>query len=558
MKKKHLSYSLLLGTLMLSSCQAELPTTSDEVSVRNTDISANAEPTLAALDQARVNYILADLSKGVDLEYYQNQTEPEAREALKQWLDGIRVLNADSFERISIPNRGFQIVYKGTQTPIDGKAVELGKPTENTDEAKVRVILVDMSKDADILAYYKTLDTAEAKEAVKRWEQEQIRPVNGDNFERVAAEEGGFQIVYKGTTRPINGMDVTLAKASTDLNEGRVRVILADMSKDPDIEAYYRTQTDAEAQEAVKRWDQGLRPLNAEYFERRPADTGGFELVYKGTQTPINGLDVVLGNQTPQNTPTPEPQAPVEDSAFEAQVRIILVDLSKGVSVDYYKTQTDTPSFEAVKRWEEGIRPVNADIFERKSISGRGIVIVYKGTDIAIDGMAVQLTPPGSLDENRVKYIMAEIALGVGLDYFSNLDEAEADEAVKRWQSGTRIRNPQSFERIEIAGLGPKVVYKGTQTPILGSSVQLKSATSLNEQRVRYIMAELSQGVPLTYYNTVDEPEAKEAQARWQRGLRVKNADSFERKDVVDKGIIITYRGTNTEITGDSVILSDE
>jgi hypothetical protein len=79
--------------------------------------------------EARVRYILTDVTLGGPLSYYRDRSyAPDPAEAVHRWDLGVRVLNVDQFER-KIVNGQWTIVYKGTNQRIDGMDVIL-----NTDQ----------------------------------------------------------------------------------------------------------------------------------------------------------------------------------------------------------------------------------------------------------------------------------------------------------------------------------------------------------------------------------------------------------------------------------------
>ena len=71
-----------------------------------------------------------------------------------------------------------------------------------------------------------------------------------------------------------------------------------------------------------------------------------------------------------------------------------------------------------------------------------------------------------------------------------------------------------------------------------------------SEERVRYILADITCGGPVAYYRQhLDDKNAREAVNRWENGVRVTNPNSFERK-IVNGSWTITYKGTNRAIDG--------
>jgi hypothetical protein len=73
---------------------------------------------------------------------------------------------------------------------------------------------------------------------------------------------------------------------------------MADMSLGGPV-SYYRSyvDTDANAAQAVSRWDDGYRVANKSSFQRKIVD-GSWLIVYSGTETGIDGMDVRLKRPT--------------------------------------------------------------------------------------------------------------------------------------------------------------------------------------------------------------------------------------------------------------------
>jgi Tol biopolymer transport system component len=75
--------------------------------------------------------------------------------------------------------------------------------------------------------------------------------------------------------------------------EAQIRYILADaMFNGID---YYRSHNDTDATaEAIRRWDACVRVSNVDQFERKEIAVQGWLVTYKGTEQPIDGMDVTL------------------------------------------------------------------------------------------------------------------------------------------------------------------------------------------------------------------------------------------------------------------------
>ncbi len=77
-------------------------------------------------DEARIRYIMADMSLGGPVSYYRGYPEDlNAVEAVRRWSNGVRVTNANQFQRRIVEGKSWQIVYKGTKRTIDGMDVIL-------------------------------------------------------------------------------------------------------------------------------------------------------------------------------------------------------------------------------------------------------------------------------------------------------------------------------------------------------------------------------------------------------------------------------------------------
>jgi len=85
-----------------------------------------------------------------------------------------------------------------------------------------------------------------------------------------------------------------------NLDEARVRYIIADSQLGGVIDYYRQHLDDPTVAEAVRRWDACVRVLNVEQFERKIVGRY-WQVVYAGTDTMIDGMDV---EQTPEGCNT--------------------------------------------------------------------------------------------------------------------------------------------------------------------------------------------------------------------------------------------------------------
>lgn len=115
----------------------------------------------------------------------------------------------------------------------------------------------------------------------------------------INAESQGHYGVYSyekseliSNASPIS-LEDPLDENGANLDETRIRYILVDIQLSG-LDNYYRNfLNDQNAVEAFLRWDSGIRVSNIKQFERKLIN-GQWVIVYKGTETVINGADVIL------------------------------------------------------------------------------------------------------------------------------------------------------------------------------------------------------------------------------------------------------------------------
>ena len=78
------------------------------------------------------------------------------------------------------------------------------------------------------------------------------------------------------------------------IDEALMRYILADIQLGGPIDDYRQIPDDRSVTEAVRRWDAGVRAVNIDRFERKFMGIAGWRVIYVGTDTTIDGMDVIL------------------------------------------------------------------------------------------------------------------------------------------------------------------------------------------------------------------------------------------------------------------------
>ncbi|MFX0208554.1 MAG: hypothetical protein ACFFDT_21410 [Candidatus Hodarchaeota archaeon] len=121
----------------------------------------------------------------------------------------------------------------------------------------------------------------------------------------------------------------------------------------------------------------------------------------------------------------------------EAGVRRIMLDITLAGTYAYFNAHRDEANpKEALRRWDAGVRVVNADEFERKEVGAPGNWRhTYKGTTTEIDGMDVILTT----DTNSQQRVITKLRTGIF-----------ADDVVRIWVSHMGIEGQYSVDgRVE-------------------------------------------------------------------------------------------------------------
>jgi hypothetical protein len=252
--------------------------------------------------------------------------------------------------------------------------------------------------------------------------------------------------------------------------EPQVRYLMADMCLSGHTELYRSyAGEDPDSREAIRLWDAGVRVVNTNDFERRwitnwvHATKRYLRVVFRGSNRTISGNEVLLT---------------VDQTFQQSAMRTVLADLTLGRAPSFYASRAAEPSVaEALRRWAAGVRMVNGAEFEARG-EGEQRRLVYRGTDLVIDGVRVKLNSDPCYAESNARYFLADIVLGGGADFYrraaEEAHETGCQEAVARWENGVRITNLDQLERKRVNGQ-MVITRKGSEARISGLEVKLST-----------------------------------------------------------------------------------
>jgi len=252
--------------------------------------------------EPQVRYLLADMTGSGKTDLYRNyaaeEKDPDSREAIRLWDAGGRVINMGEFERKWVTNqfgkdgRVFRVVQRGSDRTITGNEVLLTSDLGFQDAA-MRVALLHFALGEPLSESEGRKHDLNTAEAIRRWKAGG-RVLNTNWFE-MRETDGGRRVYYKGTDRVAEGTHIRL---NSDLAypETNVRYFLADMMLGGSRDFYHRTAEAAHemgCQEAVARFDAGVRITNLDQFECKKLD-GKTLITRTGSNERISGMLVKL------------------------------------------------------------------------------------------------------------------------------------------------------------------------------------------------------------------------------------------------------------------------
>jgi hypothetical protein len=273
----------------------------------------------------------------------------------------------------------------------------------------------------------------------------------------------------------VSGLDTGAQSADWQkvvYREPQVRYLLTDLSLGGNPELYRKyagEERDPDSMQTIKLWDAGVRAVNTNAFERRwVTNIAGLtkpvmRVVFRGSQRTITGSEVFLSSDL---------------NYQQGPMRVVLADLTMGGLISFYGTRKRDPNvMEALCRWADGVRAVNTNCLE---VVGKGNArrIVYRGTLKPVDGARVVLNSDSAYPETNVRYFLADINLGGGVDFYRKVAQEAHEmgclEAVVRWDSGVRITNLDEFERKNVNGK-VLITRKASEERINGMEVSLST-----------------------------------------------------------------------------------
>jgi hypothetical protein len=457
--------------------------------------------------QAEARYMFADICLGGSVDFYRESLrlsrDPNIAGALQMYNDSVKILNLWQFERKTYPGNKCNIVFKGSDNRIDGSYAQLS--TDLIGDAEVRYKMVDIGLGAPI-SFYRADAGNETNKIMFKLIEDGVRVMNQCDYERIRFTDLGMLDVFKGTRRQTTGEEVVLS-SDWHFDEAPIRkcmagLALGEKTREPAI--YPATLFESIAR---KRISEGVKVVNPGW--------------------PGEGSGIVLNRDRFYN---------------EGRVRELLLLRSLRDQTDLQEDDPDCR--EAMKRLRQGVTVSEA--WKYQLIDG---ILFYKGSKHPLNPDEITL----SSDRIDSAYLVKELMLGVNLGLIKRSGLAKDSinplsiKALQKIQAGETIKNRNGFEIKDPDGRGPVIVYKGTEKPIKAHDIFLESDHEWSEGQARYIMADMSLGGPLAFYEECTrkgDAIAVEPFNRWMTGVRVTNAEQFERKFVPRIGWKIVYKGT--------------
>jgi hypothetical protein len=252
--------------------------------------------------EPQVRYLLADMSLGGNVGMYRDYgmgADPDSREAIRLWDAGVRVMNTNEIERRWVTNRFgkdgrvMRIVQRGSDRTVMGDGLRLSNDGTYS-QAPMRLVLLDLTLGCSPNSYQRRAKSDPAvAEALRRWVGG-CRAVNARWF-AASGSPPKRRLKFVSTKLPADGSRVVL-NSDFAYPEVNVRYFLADIYLGGSRDFYHRVAESAHemgCQEAVARYDAGVKITNLQQFERKQVD-GKTLITRAGSNERISGSEVKL------------------------------------------------------------------------------------------------------------------------------------------------------------------------------------------------------------------------------------------------------------------------
>ena len=256
-------------------------------------------------------------------------------------------------------------------------------------------------------------------------------------------------------------------------HDPQVRYLLADMCLGGNLDMYrgYARDLDPDSREAIRLWDTGVRVLNTNEIQRcwvtnHFGKNGAvLRIVNRGSQRTISGAELALSN----------------DGQFsQSEMRLVLLDLSLGRQAAFFeeRAQTEPAVAEALRRWTNGCRVLNASWFSAQEGGAKPRQLRFKSSCLPADAALVRLNSDLPYSEVNVRYFLTDMYLGGSRNFYlgaaESAHEMACKEAVERYDSGVKVVNLDDFERKQVDGQ-TLITRKADNQRISGTEVRLST-----------------------------------------------------------------------------------
>jgi len=245
--------------------------------------------------------------------------------------------------------------------------------------------------------------------------------------------------------------------------------------------------------------------------------------------------------------------------------KYIFADICLGAPIGFYEkyaTEGDENSDRAVRWYKQGVRMANPELFERAELSKNLVRIVIKGSRHVINGSEVVLTTEHLYNEENVRQVLANLALGADIKgYLQQTSNPDMPEVLERLSDSVSVTNLHQMERRLINNQWT-VVKKGTGIAFPGQCIKLDTDQDFYQADARYMFADMCLGAPVGFYREAlrlsRDPNIAAALAMLDDSVKILNFWQFERRLYPENKCSIVFKGTDTRISGDYVQLSTD